>query len=218
MNRLILGVCAMLVLVAQPAQARRHKTSRVGEGGAFAYYLLSLSWSPEYCADHGAARQDTQCAAPRSYGFVVHGLWPQYERGFPESCPNAATLEEHTINDMLDVMPSPDLVRHEWQKHGTCSGMRPAQYFALVRQVFNEIHIPPLYVKLQAPKEVTVADLKRHFLAANPDVDLKSIAVLCKGKYLQEVRICLDRSLEPRACGADVRDRCNDTAILRPMR
>ena len=59
---------------------------RQNEPGKFDYYVLALSWSPSYCqaAQERAPNRapDQQCSG-RPFSFVVHGLWPQYERGFP---------------------------------------------------------------------------------------------------------------------------------------
>src|SRR5262249_40589503 len=53
--------------------------------GQFDYYVLSLSWSPSFCETATGNARRQQCGT-RPFSFVVHGLWPQYERGFPESC------------------------------------------------------------------------------------------------------------------------------------
>ena len=52
-----------------------------GEPGKFDYYVLALSWSPEFCHSHPA---NAQCSG--HFGFVVHGLWPQFVDGYPEHC------------------------------------------------------------------------------------------------------------------------------------
>ena len=110
-----------IVALAQDAQPQdRHQNAP----GQFDFYVLALSWSPSYCeAAHERAPDrapDQQCAG-RPFSFVVHGLWPQYERGFPSFCQvPAPRLTRRIVGSMLDLMPSPRLIFHEWDRHGTC--------------------------------------------------------------------------------------------------
>lgn len=202
------------LLLAGPAVAREPR----GVPGRFDYYVLSLSWSPQYCADSDG-RDARQCATGRRYAFVLHGLWPQYERGFPQACASGGQLSRDLVDGMLDVMPSPSLVRHEWDVHGTCSGLAAGAYFATARRAYASVAIPD---RFRAPVREVYADPRRieqDFVTANPGLAPEAIAVLCSGRYLQEVRICLDRALRPRPCGGDVRDRCRrDEVIVRPVR
>lgn len=185
------------------------------QAGRFDYYLLSLSWSPQYCA--GAAGDgDPQCRRP--YGFVVHGLWPQHERGWPEQCGKAEWLPESLIERMLPLMPSRKLILHEWRKHGVCSGLDAQGYFTAVERAYRSLHIPERY---RAPRDylrLSPATLEADFGAANPALRPEMMALDCRGNYLSELRICLDRQLRPRRCGADLRDRCGSLAVLRPSR
>jgi len=121
MSRILLFLLAGLILGAQPRRTAP---------GQFDFYVLSLSWSPDYCAGPAGARDRFQCAGPRKYGFVVHGLWPQFERGWPEECTtDRLNLAAPLRKDILEIMPSERLMNHEWRKHGTCSGLTPKQYF-----------------------------------------------------------------------------------------
>ena len=205
-----------LACLAAAASARE---SRDGRSDAFDYYVLSLSWSPQYCAESGGGREPLQCGGQRRYAFVLHGLWPQYEKGFPSDCASGGRLPASLVDDMLDIMPSPSLVRHEWNAHGTCSGLPAGDFFAAARRAYDSIAIPARY--RTTPQQVYVAprQLERDFLDANPTLRAAGVVVLCNGRYLQEVRICLDRNLQPRACGRDVRDRCRtNELIVRPVR
>ncbi|WP_438802769.1 ribonuclease T2 family protein, partial [Klebsiella michiganensis] len=83
------------------------------------------SWSPSYCAAEGSNANRQQCSTGRPYGFVVHGLWPQYEQGYPQDC---TTDEPRDVpfsqaRQISDIMPSAGLVTYEWRKHGTCTGL-----------------------------------------------------------------------------------------------
>ncbi len=185
----------------------------------FDYYLLSLSWSPEYCAGSPGGGGSQQCGGERQFGFVVHGLWPQYNRGYPQFCRNNSRVSNALIERMLPVMPSERLIRHEWKKHGTCSGLTAGQYFEKVEDAFALVTVPAPY---KSPIEaVTVAprQMKKDFAAANRNFTEKNFALSCKGRFLSEVRVCLDKDLNPRQCGSDIRDACRaEKVILRPVR
>ncbi len=128
---------ALLLLVtpfAAPALAQNSRDSaHADEPGQFDFYVLSLSWSPSFCAEaaerHATARPAPQCGA-RPYSFVVHGLWPQYDKGFPEYCQSRRRGSiTASSRAMLDLMPAPHLIYNEWDKHGTCSGLSAARLF-----------------------------------------------------------------------------------------
>jgi ribonuclease T2 len=177
--------------------------------GRFDYYTLVLSWSPTYCAGQPQSGADPQCNPRngRPYAFVLHGLWPQYERGFPEYCRTRERpfVPQPVIDRMLDIMPSPRLVIHEYRRHGTCSGLDPAQYYDLSRRLFDKIKIPQRYVDIEKPLLVGPDELVQDFRAANPGLQFDMIGVSCRGagNRLREVRICFSREGEFRACGAN---------------
>lgn len=188
---------AILLLAALSLGAQSR--TRAGEPGKFDSYLLALSWSPAYCADRGGERNDPQCSPGRRFAFVLHGLWPQYDNGrWPENCSSAPGLADPRT--MLDIMPSLGLIRHEWQKHGTCSGLDAGGYFALARKAFQSVRVP---ARFQAPKDYLVLspdEVKQEFLKANSAWPAQSFVVQCSSQYLSEVRLCLDRNLRPIPC------------------
>lgn len=191
-----------------------------GEPGRFDYYVLALSWSPQHCATNGAS-SPRQCAGNRRYGFVVHGLWPQYERGgYPQFCrATGAGPDRATIDKTIDIMPSESLIRHEWSKHGACTGLPVSRYFDLAGQAFTAVTMPEFYLRPTGTLSRSVAQVKAEFAAANPRLPPTAISVACSGQYLQEVRICLEKSLQPRPCAPDVaRSNCRGTFIVRPVR
>lgn len=192
---------AVGMALAAPAAAQDR---RQNEPGKFDYYVLSLSWSPSYCeasAERAPNRApDQQCGA-RPFAFVVHGLWPQYERGFPSYCQvPAPRLDRGIVGSVLDLMPSPRLVFHEWDRHGTCSGLTPHAYFETMRKARAAVKIPEDYLALGQPAMVTAADVADAFVKANPNLSRDDVAVMCDRKRLSEVRICLTRSFAFRAC------------------
>jgi ribonuclease T2 len=213
-------LAAAAVLLAVPAQARHRKPQPQpgAAAGAFDYYVVSLSWSPQHCATGSRGMHDPQCGLARHYGFVLHGLWPQYERGYPQSCAAGASLSRDVVDGMLDVMPSPDLVRHEWSKHGTCSGLTPETYFATARRAYTAVQVPAAYRDPPTAFQTSVGDIEQAFHHANPDIDPGAMAVLCSGRFLQEVRVCVDRDLRARGCSRDVRDTCDGSITVRPIR
>lgn len=190
-----------------------------GQSGSFDYYVLSLSWSPQFCQTRKFPPTDQQCGDGKRFGFIVHGLWPQYEKGYPESCPSTYQLPEATVDKVLRMMPSQKLIRHEWEKHGTCSGLSAEQYFQQVETVFAGLKIPSPYQSPTAPVVTSLAELKKSFLEANPQLAETSITAQCSGVYLREVRICLRKDLSPMPCGGFVRDSCKAPEVqLRPLR
>src|SRR5713101_1799028 len=145
----ILGIAyrAWTAMDANDAQDRRQN-----QPGKFDFYVLSLSWAPSFC-DAAFERAPDQAPPPecgqRAYPFVVHGLWPQYEKGFPEFCQQPSPrLDRNVVASMLDLMPAPRLIFNEWDKHGTCSGLAPRAYFETIRKARAAIKIPPDYLQL----------------------------------------------------------------------
>ena len=210
---------ALLLLAAVPQAPARDV--RYAEAGQFDFYVLSLSWSPSFCA--AAAERDrpqTMQCGQRAYSFVVHGLWPQYERGFPEYCQVPAPRLDHDIvSSMLDLMPAPHLIFNEWDKHGTCSGLAPRAYFDVVRKARSVVKIPPEYVDLQQPLSVTPAAVEDAFIKVNPDLSRDDLAIGCSKKRLTEVRICLSKELKFRACPDVARRTCSrDQLTMPPLR
>jgi ribonuclease T2 len=214
----------LMVLLAlatlPPAQA---EDARQNAPGQFDFYVLSLSWSPSFCA--AAAERDDrrgptlQCGA-RPYSFVVHGLWPQYDRGFPEYCQvPSPRLNRDIVSSMLDLMPAPRLVFNEWDKHGTCAGLQPRAYFDIVRKARAVVKIPPEYVDLEEPLNVTPAAVEEAFVKANPELSRGSMAIGCDKKRLTEVRICLSKELKFRDCAEIARKSCaRDQVVMPPLR
>lgn len=178
------------------AQTRRGPVENATPGN-FDFFLLNISWSPEFCASHPG---NAQCAARP--GFVVHGLWPQNNDGtFPENCggmakpPNSAAY--------LDVMPTIELILHEWKTHGTCSGLNPDGYFAQVRAAFRSVAIPAMFAASRMPPAtIKPDDLVLEFRRANPSFPPDSFAVSCGNNYLTAIEVCFDRRLKPQSCGA----------------
>jgi ribonuclease T2 len=203
----------MLLTGVSDAIAQR----RQGEPGQFDYYVLSLSWSPSFCetAHGGSAAQ--QCGA-RPYSFVVHGLWPQFERGFPENCQVPSPRLDHRImSGMLDLMPAPGLIYHEWDTHGTCSGLSQRDYFDLIRKARAAVTIPPQFANPAQTLSVTGDQVTDAFVKANQGLTTAGVAIDCDRSRLREVRVCLTKDLKFRDCTGRERA-CNGTVRMPPVR
>src|SRR3954471_11360657 len=214
-----LGLLAIAGLSAASAQDRRQNAP-----GEFDFYVLSLSWSPSFCeaaSEHGKSgrSQDAQCGG-RPFSFVVHGLWPQYEHGFPDYCQRPSPrLDRNIMTSMLDLMPAPGLIFSEWDKHGTCSGLGARAYFETIRKARATVKIPPEYLELSEEKTVAPAEIEDAFIKVNPGLSTSAIAVTCNGKRLSEVRICMSKDLQFRACEEIDRRACRrDEVLMPPMR
>ena len=193
---------------------------RQGEPGQFDFYVLALSWSPSYCEAAQARAPDRapdqQCGG-RPFAFVVHGLWPQYERGFPSYCRVPAPRLDHAVvGSMLDLMPSPRLIFHEWDQHGTCSGLSPHAYFDTVRKARAAVKIPPDYLELGRPVSVSPGEITEAFLKANPGLSRTAMAIACDSKRLTEVRVCLGKDFSFHDCAEIARRTCRLGKIAIP--
>jgi ribonuclease T2 len=217
-----LAAIIFLAAIVGGAQAQNQRTDqRQHQAGQFDFYVLSLSWSPTYCeASSERGRQGNEQCSGRPYAFVVHGLWPQYERGFPRDCQvPAPRLNREIVNSMLDLMPAPRLVFNEWDRHGTCSGLSARGYFDLVRQARTAIKIPEAYSELKSPLMVEPAAVEDAFVKANPGLPRDGIAVTCDSRRLTEVRICLTKDLGFRNCAEIDRRACRlEKVVMPPLR
>jgi len=147
----------------------------------------------------------------------VHGLWPQYERGFPDYCQRPAPrLNRAVVSSMLDLMPAPGLIFNEWDKHGTCSGLSARAYFETIRKARAAVKIPQEFIGLQETRMVTPGEIKEAFLKANAGLNGSAIAVTCDSKRLSEVRICMTKGLEFRDCDEIERRSCRRDRIAMP--
>lgn len=218
-SRLALVAAITLALAsAVMAQDRRQN-----EPGQFDFYVLALSWSPSFCAaasERTPGRAPQQQCGERPYSFVVHGLWPQYDKGFPEYCQRDKTrLERDIVTSMLDLMPAPQLIFRQWDKHGTCSGLAPRAYFDTIRKARALMKIPPQYLELATPLTVTPEEIEQAFVGANPGMTREAIAVRCDSQRLSEVRVCLSKDFRFRDCGEVDRRACRrDTLVMPPVR
>jgi ribonuclease T2 len=212
--RLIVAFAAGLAIaITGAAKSSHHSHSGSTDNGArgvYDYYVMALSWSPTFCELH--LEEDEQCSH-KGYGFVLHGLWPQYEGGGgPEKCATTDEPDRKTVASALAFMPSRELVSHEWRTHGACTGLGPAGYFSLADRAFAAVHVPPEFNAPRDALHMTSQHLIDAFKAANAGLADDALTLHCSRGELVEVRVCLDKQLAPRSCGKRMQSRCPATA------
>ncbi|WP_309666009.1 ribonuclease T2 [Tabrizicola sp.] len=188
--------------------------------GEFDYYVMSLSWSSAWCALEGDARDDPQCDAGRGLTFVLHGLWPQFEAGWPAYC---RTVERDPSRAetaaMADIMGGAGPAFYQWKKHGRCAGLSSADYFQTARAAYDSIAIPDLFKQVSRDLTLPASVIEAAFLDSNPDLSPDQITITCDDGLIQEARICLTKALEPQRCGSDVIRDCRlSDAVLEAVR
>ncbi len=218
-NRMVLVLLAIGILSGTCGIASAQSgEQRGGTPGSFDFYVLALSWSSGFCANTGDAQGKTQCSIGSNIGFTVHGLWPQFERGFPSECGfSARTPSQIALQRAQGLFPDEGLARYEWRKHGTCSGLSPSDYFDGVKTARNKITIPQNFQNPKSEQTWVPIDITRAFVASNPGLRADMMTVACKRGVLEEVRICLDKDLKGfRSCPEVARSGCRSREVTVP--
>jgi len=199
-------LCAALVFAGHAgAYDDAPRVDHHAEPGHFDYYVLVLGWSPTYCLTEGDRRDDPQCDTARSHDFVLHGLWPQYNEGWPLDCYDGKRpwVPSRVIGEMRDIMPNKALIIHEYKTHGTCTGLSPEKYYDDARDLYDRVSVPAAFADPQTQRFLSPEKIEAEFLAANAWLRPDMIAVTCRRRKLFDVRICFSRDLRPQACGAN---------------
>jgi ribonuclease T2 len=201
---LIFMACA--VLFVNGAAAKSHRTSADNTPGKFDYYLLTLSWAPEFCATHGGNASSSECDPSHHFGFVVHGLWPENEDGsYPQHCASAQPVAQDTVRQMLPIMPDRGLIQHEWATHGTCSALDAPTYFGDIRKAFTQLQIPAAYRSPSQALTATPSQIEQKFASAN-NAPSSAFHVSCSSSDFVALEVCLTKDLQYRQCGSGVRE------------
>jgi ribonuclease T2 len=211
------AVAATLLLAATALAQRPSRNSAPAD---FSYYMLVLSYAPDFCAQPQGEKDPRECGAGRHIGFVVHGLWPQGEndRG-PERCGPSRPVSQTIVQIMLSYIPTPGLIQHEWTSHGTCSGLAATDYFAAVRTAHDGLHIPADLAQPSHQLQLTPTDVENRLAAANPNYPRAAFRTSCyRDGDLQEVRVCLNKDLSPRPCGRSAGECRIGTITMLPVR
>jgi ribonuclease T2 len=214
MRILLIGFVALLFGAAQPATAKNELA------GEFDYFVLSLSWSPNWCAIEGDAKRSPQCAEKSGHDWIMHGLWPQFHRGYPSFCRTVERPPSRGMTSaMADIMGTSGLAWHQWKKHGSCTGLSAQDYYALSRPAYALIERPAIFRKLDRSVRLPASVVEDAFLKSNPAIKADGITITCRNNRIQEARICLSRQLTPVPCGQDViRDCQMKDALFDPLR
>ena len=207
MPRLFGLLLVLLGLAAHPADAED-----------FDFYVLSLSWSPSWCAANDRDGSTAQCDGSRAYTFIAHGLWPQNERGWPEYCPSTEPerVPQALAKSLRDIIPSAGLAGHEWRRHGTCSGLAQRVYFETLRAAYRKIKLPPVIFDGRLQRRLAIDQIEELFARANPGLKPDGAAVSCQNGQLSEIRICMTKSLTFRACVEIDRNACRARMVSVP--
>ena len=216
----LLGAWILLLAMAPTAWAkhhRRHHDDDARSSGSFDYYLLALSWAPNYCAGH-PNDHSSECKIGGHTAFVLHGLWPQANSGAPPmSCSTASPVATATVDHMLNFMPSRGLIQHEWQEHGTCSGLSAQDYFAKAEQAFKSVRVPEQYPKLDHEQRFSVPELEKSFADAN-HAPAGAFRTSCHAGELVSLEVCVDKDLHYQSCTQSVRECPANQVDMRPLR
>ncbi len=185
------------------------KACDISTAGHFKYYTFTLSWSPEFCRSHPADKDEPQCKEKRE--FIVHGLWPECGSGNPSNCKNGGVADPIDKQKIYAFMPSDFLIQHEWDTHGTCSGLARSAYFELIGEQFGKLKLPHLSGAPNAAK------IKSLFIDSNPGLTADQIYLSCtesgpksSTQTLDEVRICLDKNTHGFVQCESAKDTCKN--------
>lgn len=183
------------------------------------HYVLALSWQPAFC-ELNARRpecRDLDSADFAADNLTIHGLWPNDAPGSgPSYCAvDASTkvldqpqswcelpepkMSAKTRTALTPAMPGTAscLDRHEWIKHGTCSGLDADRYFANTLRLAKEIQATRLgeVIAANVGRNVTPQQLRNAFETAFGVGSSKALTLVCtehgSRSYLAELRIAL---------------------------
>jgi ribonuclease T2 len=210
----VTALACLLAAIAIGARKKKPQSEAV-----FSYYLLSLSYAPDFCAQPTGNKDPRECGVGRHAGFVVHGLWPQVEGGRgPENCGSASSVAQAIVQATVAYIPTESLIQHEWATHGTCTGLSSADYFALVRRARDSVKIPEDLKTPARQMQLGSLDVEVKFAAANPNFPRQAFRLSCyRDTELQEVRISLNKDLSPRVYGSGGGS-CGRTVVMQPVR
>jgi len=212
-----MSLVAVILSCLTMAGAVKRSQGESSAPGIFDYYLLALSWAPNYCAGH-PGDHSKECQAGANANFVLHGLWPQSNIASPPvRCAPAHPVSSKIVRHMLEYFPTRSLIQHEWQQHGVCSGLSAADYFKKVEQAFNAVKVPEEFQRLDPGKAFNIADIERSFAQAN-NAQPEAFRISCHSGRLVSVEACLSKDLDLQACTASVRECPAQQVLMRPVK
>ena len=165
-------------------------------------YTLALSWSPEFCKPRkGQPRHARQCSGRAGmFGLVVHGLWPDSGRSWPQWCSAQRQPQPREVAANMCISPSAALIARQWAKHGSCMARNPATYFKVTRILWEGLRIPD-YDRVSREDDLTADTIRTRFVDANPGWVHEAVGVKLNARgWLEELRLCYDKRFMPKAC------------------
>lgn len=193
--RAIIAFLALLAIL-QPSQAENQKSIP----GQFDYYVLSITWLPGYCASQNQRKPASICANSYRTGFVVHGLWPQYEKGWPQFCTAPQKPDRALLGAARNLYQDYRAADYQWRKHGACSGLAPKDYFDLTQEAAGKINLKPLEGQLQRQRYINWRQAGDILRKSNLGLGEGMFRVTAKRGQLQQIRVCLTKDLRYRSC------------------
>jgi len=212
----VLAFCIILAPATDVSSQERNRPR--GQAGVFDFYVLSLSWSPTFCDSQRGGRNAQQCGGDKDFGFIVHGLWPQYERGYPEFCTTGESgrVPNELGEPLFDIMPSMGLIGHQWRKHGSCSGLAQRDYLKAIRTAYQRVNMPAGLADPAKAQTLSASTIEEAFITANPGMQAQGVAVTCEKDKLEEVRICMTKEFGFRTCPEVDRRSCSLSRVSVP--
>ena len=209
-SRKAMVICSFLALSVNAFAGKHGSPSGSSKAdntpGHFDYYLLTLSWAPQFCATNQSNASSSECDPKRHLGLVVHGLWPQNDNGsWPQNCGSAQPVSNQIVREMLPVMPARSLIQHEWAKHGTCSGLPVQDYFGEIMQLYKAIKVPDEYQHPSSEFQASPGDIEQKFAAAN-SAPQSAFRVSCSGGQFVALEACFDKQFKYRDCGSSLKE------------
>jgi ribonuclease T2 len=216
MKRAFFAAAVLLCVfgMAVVAAGKRHggKTQ-----GGFDYYMLALSWAPNYCAGHPTDKS-AECRTGEHTGFLLHGLWPQANAGStPVNCGGVSPVSSDLVREMSNYYPSRGLVQHEWQTHGSCSGLSATDYFSAVKQSLSAVKVPDAYRNLNQDRNLSVREIEQAFAGAN-GAPAGAFRISCHDGELVNLEACLTKDMAFQACTASARECPASQVLMRAVR
>src|SRR5579883_1611199 len=202
LSSLVTLITAVFLVTSNTSGASKRRKPRSNTG--FDYYLLVLSYAPDFCDQPGGSKDTAECGKGRRTGFVVHGLWPQQEssRG-PENCAPASPVSQSIIAATLNYIPTKSLIQHEWAAHGVCTGLSADQYFSTLRRARDSVSLPPEWNQPSQALQLSPSKIEAGLAGANPQFPATAFRTSCYNNgELREVRVCMNKDLSPRPCSS----------------
>lgn len=177
-------------------------------------YTLALSWSPAFCRTRqGSRAHRVQCSGDNGrFGLIVHGLWPQGARTWPQWCPTNAVVTPQLVRSNMCMMPSARLIARQWAKHGSCMVRKPETYFAVTQVLWDSLRLPD-YDRISREEDLTAGRIRQAFADANGRMwQASHVGIkLNRDGWLEEIRLCYGPRFRPARCD-DRRFGARDTA------